>query len=457
MGDTPARVLLVEDDSAGRELACFNLRKAGYLVDPAENGESALEIFDAARHALVVTDLRMPHMDGLTLLERIHERSRETPVLVITAYGDVEVAVRAMKAGAFDFIGKPFNRDHLLLTVRRAVESSSLRSELATLRRQLKGVERVIVGGSAAIERVRTMADRVAASDASVIVTGETGTGKELVARRIHGRSGRSESPFIAVNCAALPASLLEAELFGHEKGAFTGATKARAGRFRHANAGTIFLDEVGEMPLEVQGKLLRVLQERVVDVVGRDTPEPVDVRVLAATNMGLAELARRGQFRQDLMYRLNVIEIVVPPLRTRREDIMPLAHHFVSLFSRNAPIGFSPAVQQELESRDWPGNVRQLQNVCERLVLLAQGDEFQLEDLPPRDLLLSGEAEGRSIDAWPDLPAEGLSLMDLEKRVIERVLELKEGNISQAASYLRIPRHVLAYRLAKYGIRRPS
>jgi two-component system NtrC family response regulator len=267
----------------------------------------------------------------------------------------------------------------------------------------------------------------------------------------VHARSSRPDAPFVAINCAAVPGELLESELFGHEKGAFTGATRAREGRFRQADGGTLFLDEIGELPGPLQGKLLRVLQERVVDVVGGDKPVPVDVRMVAATNRDLAAMAREGAFREDLLYRLNVLEVRVPPLRERPEEIEPLARHFVERFAKGRDLAIPDELLAELRLHPWPGNVRQLENACERLVILCPGDALRVEDLPPR----VGSGTSESAGAWPELPPDGLGLVDLEKRVIERVLALKSGNVTQAAQYLRVPRHVLAYRMVKYGIRR--
>ncbi len=338
-----------------------------------------------------------------------------------------------MKEGAADFVGKPFNRDHLLLSVSRALEGKQLREEVRQLRRKAAGVERPLIAASDAMRRVLEIADRVAGSDATVLVTGETGTGKELVARRVHARSERSDAPFVAINCAAVPGDLLESELFGHEKGAFTGATRAREGRFRQADGGTLFLDEIGELPGPLQGKLLRVLQERVVDVVGGDKPVPVDVRMVAATNRDLAAMAREGSFREDLLYRLNVLEVRVPPLRERPAEIEPLVRHFVERFAKGRDLSVPDDVMAELRSRPWPGNVRQLENACERLVILCPGDTLRVDDLPPRE----GGSASEPSAAWPELPPEGLSLVDLEKRVIERVLALKNGNVTQAAQYL--------------------
>jgi len=457
MSDAP-RILLVEDDASSRELGAFNLRKAGYAVDAVADGEAALHGFDPSSHTLVITDLRMPGLSGLELLRAIKARSADTPVVVVTAFGDVDVAVQAMKLGAQDFVGKPFNRDHLLVTVERALEGRRLQEEVRSLRRQAGGIERPMVVASEAMQSVVDIADRLANSDATVLITGETGTGKELVARRIHARSARADSPFVAINCAAVPTELLESELFGHTKGAFTGASRARTGRFRQAEGGTLLLDEIAELPAPLQAKLLRILQERVVDVVGNDSPVPLDVRVLAATNQDLNVRARTGQFREDLLYRLNVVEVRVPPLRDRLEEIGALTSHFVARHARGRELVIPDDLLQALGRRAWPGNVRQLENACERLVLLCRTDTLSIADLPPEaeppEPALNPQ-RATAQQPWPSLPEDGLDLFDLEKRVITRVLRLKGGNVSQAAAYLRVPRHVLAYRMAKYGIQR--
>ena len=360
--DSTATLLLIEDDSAGMDLARFNLQQAGYHVETATDGEEGLEIFSPHRHELVITDLKMPRRSGMEVLEEVKRRAPEIPVIVVTAYGNVERAVEAMKKGAQDFIGKPFNRDHLLLAVRRAVKDRELLREVRRLKIKASGVERQLIFTSRVMDRLLRTADRVASSEATVLVSGESGTGKELVARRIHVRSPCGEGPFVAINCAAVPGELLESELFGHEKGAFTGAARARRGRFRRANGGTLFLDEIAELPSVVQSKLLRVLQERVVDVVGRDSPVPVDVRIIAATNQDLRQRVSDGGFRKDLFYRLVVMELVVPPLRDRPDDIPPLVEHFVAQFGADRELAVPEELLTELMARKWPGNVRELE-----------------------------------------------------------------------------------------------
>jgi two-component system NtrC family response regulator len=455
------RILFIDDDRAGREVALFNLRKAGYEVTAASDGREGLDAFSPGKFDLVVTDVKMPGLSGIEVLRQVRSQAPDVPVLVITAFGNVETAVEAMKEGAYDFIGKPFHRDQLLLSVGKAFERRRLAEEVHDLRIRASGVEREIVSVSSAMKQVLAVADRVAGTDATVLITGESGTGKEAVARRIHVRSPRAEEPFVAVNCAAIPGELLESELFGHARGAFTGAVRDRAGRFRQAAGGTLFLDEVGEIPPALQAKLLRVLQERTVDVVGGDRPVPVDVRIVAATNRDLPDRIREGTFREDLYYRLNVVEVRLPPLRERRDDIPPLVEYFMKeLGGEGRELTVPDAVMEELQSRPWPGNVRELANACERMAILCRGTEVSMADLPPAQP--GGKVAGAPPPAadeigneWPPLPPEGLSLVDLERRVIERALRLKGGNITQAAAYLRIPRHILVYRIEKYGIRR--
>ena len=347
-------VRVIEDDPAGLEMALFNLRKAGYDVEGARDGDEGLRLFSRSRHAMVITDVKMPGLSGLEVLERIKADAPDTPVIVITAYGDVDMAVGAMKTGAYDFIGKPFNRDHLLLVVGKALERRQLVDEVRTLRRKTSGVERLIIAASEAMRQVLDVTDRVAGSDASVMITGETGTGKELVARRVHARSARSGSPFVAVNCAAIPENLLESELFGHVRGAFTGAVRDRPGRVARAEGGTLFLDEVGDLPLLLQAKLLRLLQERTYERVGEDRTRETSVRVVAATNAELEQHVADGSFREDLYYRLRVIPVHLPPLRERRDDIPLLATRLLAERAKRLgrdQVRFSAAALQRLET----------------------------------------------------------------------------------------------------------
>ncbi len=451
------RILFIEDDSSGRDVGVFNLEKAGFNVDAVASGEEGLELFESKKHVLVITDVRMPGISGMEVLAEVKKRAPQVPVLVITAYANVDLAVDAMKAGAFDFIGKPFNRDYLLLTVKKALESRQLKKEVRALRIQARGVERPIIYRSKAMQQVVDIADRVAPSDATVLITGESGTGKELVARRIHVHSASAQGPFVAVNVAAMPAELLESELFGHEKGAFTGANRSRVGRFRQANGGTLFLDEIAELPIELQGKLLRVLQEQVVDVVGGDEPMEINARIVTATNRKLLDEVAAGRFREDLYYRINVLEVKMPPLRDRPEDIEMLARYFIDQYASGQELVVPDALVEQLKAMPWPGNIRELQNTCQRLVLLCRDFELRIDDLPgKRDGKFESEASANDLgDEWPALPEEGLCLVDLERGVIERVLKMKGGNVSQSAAYLSIPRHVLAYRMEKYGIPR--
>jgi DNA-binding NtrC family response regulator len=453
-------ILFVDDDAPGRQVALYNLREAGHEVEEAASGEDALQRFNPQAHHLVITDMRMPGLSGMELLKRIKAITADIPVLVITAYGTIDTAVEAMKVGAEDFILKPFSKAQLLLAVDRALARQALRRENRDLRLKVSGVERPLVYHSTAMTELLAVVDRVAPTDATVLITGESGTGKELLARRLHVRSARAEKPFVAVNCGAIPAELLEAELFGHTKGAFTGAVRERRGRFRQADGGTLLLDEVGEVAPSLQVKLLRALQEHVVDVVGSDEPVPVDVRILAATNQDLEAMLHDGTFREDLFYRLNVVSMRVPPLRERLEDIIPLAEYFVAQFGAGRELQLPEALREVLSKHDWPGNVRELENVCNRLVVLCAERDLAVSDLPPA--FSKYFAAAPCADRPPDaevccltLPESGLSLFDLEKGVIERVLTRAEWNVSKAAQYLNVPRHVVAYRMEKYGIRK--
>jgi len=399
----------------------------------------------------MVTDLKMPGFDGLTLLKKAHGLDPNLLVIVMTAFGDMGTAVAAMKAGAFDFLPKPCDRDHFKLTVRRALEHARLRWEVGELRGGGSSARKTLVFASQNMVDLIAVAERVAASDATILIEGESGTGKELLARRIHLASPRKEGAFVAVNCGAIPRDLLESELFGHSKGAFTGATSERKGRFLQADKGTLFLDEIAELPLELQSRLLRVLQEKVLDPVGGERSLPLNVRVLAATNQALDARVKAGLFRQDLYYRLNVVPLLIPPLRERKEDILPLTRHFLAKHSGGREWEIPLATAERLVRLPWPGNVRELENLCQRAALLAE-EPILAEELLAQRASVPAELPRLSPDGIT-LPAEGVSLVDLERAILVRALEMNDYNQSSTARFLRIPRHILLYRMEKFEI----
>jgi two-component system NtrC family response regulator len=397
--------------------------------------------------------MKMSGMDGLMVLKSIKERSPEALVIIITAFGTVDVAVEAMKAGAYDYITKPFNRDELKLTVKKALQFSGLTEENKRLKSELtdKADFRTIVGASKEMEKVFDVIRKVADTEASILITGESGTGKELVARSIHANSSRRGAPFVAINCAAIPRDLLESELFGHVKGAFTGAIKDKTGKFQLAEGGTLFLDEVGELPLELQPKLLRALQEKEVEPVGGTKIQKLDVRVVSATNLNVDKAITDGTFREDLYYRLSVIPLHLPPLRERRQDIPLLIRYFCSKHG-SAKVTFEKDALHTLVMYPWPGNVRELENSVERLLIMRNTDVISIDELPEK--LLESGASGSAILKLPD---EGYSLEQLEQEVVIQALERNNWNQTAAARFLRIPRHTLIYRLEKYGIEIPN
>ncbi len=448
------KVLVIDDDISFRRVLEYNLQEEGYEVITATGGDEGLRLFDEHGPDLVITDMKMPGMDGLQVLKGIKERSPETLVIIITAFGAVDAAVEAMKLGAYDYITKPFNRDELKLVVRKALQLSTLSEENRQLRTELADRTdfRNMVGISKGMEKVFEMVRKVADTEATVLITGESGTGKELVAKAIHTLSSRRGAPFVAINCAAIPRDLLESELFGHVKGAFTGAVRDKRGKFQLATGGTLFLDEVGELPTDLQPKLLRALQERVVEPVGGEAPEKIDVRIVAATNMELEEEISAGKFREDLYYRLAVIPIHLPPLRSRKEDIPLLLRHFAAKHGC-ANVTFSAEILESLANYTWPGNVRELENTVERLLIMRNNDTIPLDDLPEK-ILVGGKAGDRRII---NLPEEGYSLEKLEREIVVEALERNNWNQTSAARFLRIPRHVLIYRMEKYGIVSPQ
>jgi two-component system NtrC family response regulator len=440
-------ILVIDDDASLRRVLEFTLQEEGYDVITAASGEEGLERFAKGRPAVVVTDVRMPGINGYQVLKAIKERSPSTVVIIITAFGVLEEAIEAMKQGAYDYLTKPFDREILKITIRRALAVSTQRDtrpdQPIIADRKIK----VMLGEAPAMKRVLEIVERVADTEATVLITGESGTGKELVANKLHQMSSRREGPFVAVNCAAIARELLESELFGHVKGAFTGAIKDKQGKFQLAQGGTLFLDEVGELPLELQPKLLRALQEKVVDPVGATHPVRLDVRIVAATNRDLETAAAEGTFRRDLFYRLSVIPIEMPPLRECREDIPLLVNHFLSLFG-GASVSITAEAMDVLRSYDWPGNVRELENAIERLVIIRNADLIGVDDLPEK--LRNGGQSPRGI---VNMPPEGYPLEKLERDIVIQALERNNWNQTAAARFLSIPRHVLIYRMEKYGI----
>ena len=444
-------VLLIDDDSSLLRVTEYNLVKAGFKVACASSGQQGLDKFEQLDPSLVITDVKLGDMNGLDILAHIKEKSPEIPVIVITAFGSIELAVKAMNMGAFTFITKPFDRDTLSRSCEKAIELRSLRAQTRVLSEEvnkLTGTQGMETANSAMAELLDT-AIRVANSEATVLITGESGTGKEVLARLIHQNSPRQQKPFIAVNCAAIPSSLIESELFGHVKGAFTGAVRNRKGRFQSAGQGTIFLDEIGELQIEMQAKLLRVIQERELEPVGADHVETIDVRIVAATNIDLQEAISKGEFREDLYYRLGVIPLHLPPLRDRKEDIPALLEHFLQKIGAPADVSFGKTAFDEIISYDWPGNIRELQNAVERCVILRRGKVIETVGLQcvPRN------QENMGSFVLPDIPEEGISLEEVEKELIKKALAASNGNRSEAARMLKIPRHVLIYRLEKFDL----
>ncbi len=444
-------LLIVDDEKSTRDGLARALGRQ-YDILLAENGQRALDLLSDRAVDLVLIDLRMPGMDGLTLMQRILARSPQPVCILLTAYGSIEMAVEAMKRGAYDFLTKPVNLDQLDILIRRALRAREMETENRLLREQLDskfGMENMI-GQSPAIRDVFETIRQVAPSRATVLIQGESGTGKELVAHAIHRLSPRTSGPFVAVHCAALTPTLLESELFGHEKGAFTGATERRPGRFELADGGSLFLDEISEIDASVQVKILRVLEERTFERVGgRDSLE-VDVRLIAATNCDLRKLVDEKKFREDLYFRLNVVIIDLPPLRDRREDIPLLAQRFLEEFNRENQKqveGLTPDCLDALVAHAWPGNIRELRNVIERMVVLARQNKLTLRDLPPS---VRESMQGRSSAASPST----LSLEEAERNLIIKALESNKGNRTRAARQLGISRRTLHRKLNEYGLR---
>lgn len=446
-------ILLADDDDNLRRVLEFQLQEADYNVLAASDGAEALALFSANDIDSVITDLRMPKVSGLELLEKIKELNAETPVIVVTAFGEVETAVAAVKAGAFDYINKPFNRDEILLTLERALSFSQTKNENRQLRELVDREFRLesVIGDSPAMREVLSVVGRVSRSDATVLITGESGTGKELIAKGIHFSGKRKYAPFIPVNCAAIPEGLIEAELFGYKRGSFTGATVDTKGKFEFASGGTLFLDEISQMPSPLQPKLLRALQEQEVVRIGENTPRKFDVRIISATNQNLEKMIEEGSFREDLYFRLAVVPVNLPPLRTRREDIPLLINHFFRRAKQKhgfENLRISREVIAVLSNYTFPGNVRELENLIERMVVLSDENNLTLADVP--DYITKPMQTFGNVRL--ELPPDSISLDEVEKEIIRFALEMHNGNQSQTARYLGITRSALIYRLQKFG-----
>ncbi|RMF84737.1 MAG: sigma-54-dependent Fis family transcriptional regulator [Nitrospinota bacterium] len=449
------RILVVDDESSQREILQGFLEKAGWEVETAGSGPEALDLLRQRSFALCLIDYRMPGMSGLELLQQIRQRYPDVTVVIITAYGSIDSAVEAMKRGAYDYLTKPIDLDELSHLITKIEERQQLLTEVRTLRAQLTERFRFdqIIGESGKMQEVLSLVARIAPSNATVLIRGESGTGKELIAKAIHYNSPRKEGPFVKVNIAALPENLLESELFGHEKGAFTGAVERRIGRFEAANHGTLFLDEIGDLPLPLQVKLLRVLQEREFERVGSNRPIKVDIRIIAATNQDLEEAIREKRFREDLYYRLNVVPIVLPPLRERREDIPPLVDFLLRKCAEQTGKGVKGISREAMDlliRYDYPGNVRELENIIERAVLLARHDVILVEDLPLHLRTSEPEIERRPRSEKMTLPQV---LEALERQMILRALEQHDYVQTRAAEELGISERVLRYKLKKHGL----
>jgi DNA-binding NtrC family response regulator len=455
----PARILLVEDKDSLRAMLKLALESQDHVVIEARDAEEAAAALRDAHPSLVLSDLRLPKGDGLGVLRATKELDSELPVIVMTAHGSIQDAVEAMKQGALDFLAKPVDPDHLLLLVSRALEQRRLMGEYRLLKEEAAARRgaRGIIGDAPALKQVLSAIERAAGTDTTVLLEGESGTGKELCARALHDQSARANGPFVAINCAAIPENLLEAELFGYERGAFTGATQRKIGKFEMAQRGTIFLDEIGEMALGLQAKMLRAIETKRIERLGGGAPIQVDVRIVAATNRLLRQAVAARQFREDLYFRLSVFPVMVPPLRERKDDIPKLAHYFVERVSRDVgkKLTVSPEVLTVLTEHAWPGNVRELQNAIERAVILADGDR-----LLPRHLSLAPSQAAAAPDPWDQLDWSG-TLADVttrfaeeaEKRKIAQALRQANGDKGRAADLLNISFKTLTARLKHHGL----
>lgn len=446
-----AKIVVADDEPRIRKMICRLLTDEGYDVMPVENGREAVEALLSFQPDVILLDQQMPVMTGVEALEEIKQIAPNQVVLFITAFGSISLAVDAVKKGAYDFIEKPFDNDKLLLTVGRAVEHSRMKGEISNLKKSLGEKKNAVIGDNTGLKQVMTQVRRVAETNATVLIHGESGTGKELIARAVHDNSLRSKGPFVAINCGAIPLTLMESELFGHERGAFTDAKEAKAGTFERADGGTLFLDEVGELPLDAQVKLLRVLEERKITRIGGKKAIPVDVRIVAATNRNLDDEVKNGHFRLDLLYRLNVFTLILPPLRERKEDIPLLTNFFIRKYNRTLSLdvqSVSPEAISLLTSYDWPGNVRDLENAIQSSMILCTGGVIRPEHLPDR---IKGyelpEAQTVSGNSIREINAQ------MEKELIIEALKKHNFNRTLTAEALNISRKTLFNKMKRYGL----
>jgi two-component system NtrC family response regulator len=448
-----SRILLIDDDESLLQVTAHHLKQGGYQVTTAMSAEHGLEKFKHGSFEVVITDLALPRMNGIDVLKAVRRLNKEVAVVIVTAFGTIENAIEACALGADDYLTKPFSREQLGFVLEKALRLRNLKAENVQLKSELldKYDFSNIVAKSGKMQEVLKMVGRVAESDATVLILGESGTGKELVAKAIHYNSPRKDRAFITVNCPSIPENLLESELFGHVRGAFTGATKDRRGKFEQADGGTIFLDEIGDLKPELQAKLLRVLQEKEIERVGAEKPIKVDIRILAATNQDLEERVKAGVFREDLYYRLTVVPIMIPPLKERKEEIPYLVDHFLHKFARGRRLQVSEKALETLLSYDWPGNVRELENAIERAAILTTAETVIPEVLPPQLKTAAEEIVSGNVIRIPD---EGIGLEEIERQCIRMALEKFDGNQTRAAKFLNIPRHILLYRMRKLKIR---
>jgi len=455
MKKTKGRILVVDDERSMREILEIFLKSEGYSVSVADNGKSALEVMKNDFFDLIITDMKMPKVGGLELLRNVKEISPDTVVVIITAFGTTESAVEAMKLGAYDYITKPFQMDDIRLVVKNALEKQKLQKDVSILKEQLKtpSLENII-GQGPAMKELFSIISKTAESNANALITGESGTGKELVAKAIHSLSPRKDQHFVAINCAAIPEGLLESELFGYMKGAFTGAAANKQGLFELANEGTLFLDEIGEMPLSLQAKLLRIIEDRTFRRVGGISDIKVDVRIISASNRDIKALAEKGQFREDLYFRLNVLSVKIPPLRERGDDIPLLVDHFMKKFAGDKK-KFSQDAVEMLKNYQWKGNVRELENIIERVVLLCDRDVIGVEQLPEE--IKSDSTSAKEVT----VPRGGIDveniMEEMEKAYLLKALEQTNGVKTEAAKLLNLTFRSFRHKLKKYGIEKKT